>query len=84
MVRSNRSFVGAAARKSHASHTPCEHPELAFAWCVRGARLASRCGGRRSIRPRHCARFQKPCTMMRLKRPSVVAAARRLRAFHAN
>eukprot|EP00974_Lingulodinium_polyedra_P073463 7112249-Lingulodinium_polyedra.AAC.1 len=28
MMRSNRPFAAAAARKSHASHTPCEHQFL--------------------------------------------------------
>eukprot|EP00974_Lingulodinium_polyedra_P102141 9890787-Lingulodinium_polyedra.AAC.1 len=38
MMRSNRSFAGAAARTSHASRAAREHQKLAFAWCVRGVR----------------------------------------------
>eukprot|EP00974_Lingulodinium_polyedra_P088137 8546344-Lingulodinium_polyedra.AAC.1 len=55
-------------------------PKLAFAWSARGARFASRCGGRRSIRPHHCARFEKPCTTMRSNRLSAAAAARKSHA----
>eukprot|EP00974_Lingulodinium_polyedra_P070214 6794191-Lingulodinium_polyedra.AAC.1 len=58
MMRSNRPFAGATACKSHASHTPREHQQLAFARRARGVRCACRCGDRRSIQPHHCARFQ--------------------------
>eukprot|EP00974_Lingulodinium_polyedra_P041238 3961575-Lingulodinium_polyedra.AAC.1 len=58
MMRSSRSSAAVAARESHASRTPCEHPELVFAWCARRVRFASLRGGRRSVRPHHCARFQ--------------------------
>eukprot|EP00974_Lingulodinium_polyedra_P105365 10202289-Lingulodinium_polyedra.AAC.1 len=45
-------------------------------------RLASRCGGRRSIRPYHCARSLKPCTMMRSNRPRTAATPRESHASH--
>eukprot|EP00974_Lingulodinium_polyedra_P068582 6642057-Lingulodinium_polyedra.AAC.1 len=49
-------------------------------------RFSSRCGGRPSTRPHHCARFQKPCDMIRSNRPSAVATARTSHAhrLHAN
>eukprot|EP00974_Lingulodinium_polyedra_P111111 10745819-Lingulodinium_polyedra.AAC.1 len=65
MMRLNRPLAATAVRTSHASRTPCEHHLLAFAWCVQGMRFASRCGGSRSIPPHHCARFSKPCAMLR-------------------
>eukprot|EP00974_Lingulodinium_polyedra_P033365 3206960-Lingulodinium_polyedra.AAC.1 len=67
-MRSNRPLAAAAASKSRALLTPCEHQFLAFAWCLRRARLASRCGGGRSIRPHLCATFDKRCTKMRSNR----------------
>eukprot|EP00974_Lingulodinium_polyedra_P079323 7683523-Lingulodinium_polyedra.AAC.1 len=45
-------------------------------------RFASRCGGRRSIRRHHCARFLKPCAIMRSNRPFAVADARESHASH--
>eukprot|EP00974_Lingulodinium_polyedra_P114494 11085498-Lingulodinium_polyedra.AAC.1 len=63
-MHSNQPPAAATAHELHASHTLCEHQSLAFAWRARGARFASRCDGRRSIRPQHCARFLKPCRMM--------------------
>eukprot|EP00974_Lingulodinium_polyedra_P028352 2734686-Lingulodinium_polyedra.AAC.1 len=55
---------------------------MAFAWNARHVRFASRCGGRRSTRPHHCARFQTSCTMMRSNRPSAAASARKSHASH--
>eukprot|EP00974_Lingulodinium_polyedra_P065087 6292312-Lingulodinium_polyedra.AAC.1 len=43
-------------------------------------RFASRRGGRWSIRPHHCARFSKPCTMMQSSRPYAVTAAHKSHA----
>eukprot|EP00974_Lingulodinium_polyedra_P024311 2354896-Lingulodinium_polyedra.AAC.1 len=68
MMRSNRPRAATAARKSCASHTPCERPFLVFAWSARGVRFASRCGGAQSIRSHYCARFMKPRAMMRPNR----------------
>eukprot|EP00974_Lingulodinium_polyedra_P009332 893766-Lingulodinium_polyedra.AAC.1 len=36
MMRSNRQFATATARKSHASHTPCKRQN----WCLHGVRDA--------------------------------------------
>eukprot|EP00974_Lingulodinium_polyedra_P065921 6377344-Lingulodinium_polyedra.AAC.1 len=48
-------------------------------------RLASRCGGGRSIQPHHRAAFRKRNGMMRPNRPSAAATARKshARALHA-
>eukprot|EP00974_Lingulodinium_polyedra_P050371 4843443-Lingulodinium_polyedra.AAC.1 len=54
-MRSNRQFAAAAACKSHVSRAPCKHQFLVSSWCARGVRSASRCGGRWSFRPDHCA-----------------------------
>eukprot|EP00974_Lingulodinium_polyedra_P102850 9957366-Lingulodinium_polyedra.AAC.1 len=53
--------------------------------CAR-VRFTSRRGGGRSIRPHHCARFLKPCAMLRSKRLSTTTAARKshARVLHAN
>eukprot|EP00974_Lingulodinium_polyedra_P123662 11187665-Lingulodinium_polyedra.AAC.1 len=37
----------------------------------------SRCGNEQSIRPHHCATRQKRCAMMRSRRPSAAATARK-------
>eukprot|EP00974_Lingulodinium_polyedra_P089945 8721291-Lingulodinium_polyedra.AAC.1 len=60
-------------------------PKLAFARSARGVRFASRCGGKRTTRWHHCARFLTR-TMMRSHRPCDVATARKLhaRALHAD
>eukprot|EP00974_Lingulodinium_polyedra_P106732 10333285-Lingulodinium_polyedra.AAC.1 len=49
---------------------------MAFAWRARNVRVASRCGGRRSIRPHHCVTVAKRYTMMRSNRPSATRTAR--------
>eukprot|EP00974_Lingulodinium_polyedra_P012612 1220629-Lingulodinium_polyedra.AAC.1 len=48
-------------------------------------RLANRYDDARSIRPHHCAKFCKRCTMARLSRQSAAATARwsHARALHA-
>eukprot|EP00974_Lingulodinium_polyedra_P041003 3940320-Lingulodinium_polyedra.AAC.1 len=43
-------------------------------------RFASRCGGRRSIQPHHCARVLKSCAMVRSSRPSAAKVARKSHA----
>eukprot|EP00974_Lingulodinium_polyedra_P090218 8749171-Lingulodinium_polyedra.AAC.1 len=43
MMRSNRPSAAATARESHASHTPCEHQFLVFAWRAQRVQFASRC-----------------------------------------
>eukprot|EP00974_Lingulodinium_polyedra_P122801 11184267-Lingulodinium_polyedra.AAC.1 len=60
-------------------------PFLVVAWCARGVRFASRCGGAQSIRPHLCAAFETRYAKMRLNRPSATAAARKphVCAFHA-
>eukprot|EP00974_Lingulodinium_polyedra_P044867 4304574-Lingulodinium_polyedra.AAC.1 len=47
--------------------------------------FASLCCSGRSIRPHHCAPFQKRCVVMRSNQPTVVTAVRKphARAFHA-
>eukprot|EP00974_Lingulodinium_polyedra_P103476 10019454-Lingulodinium_polyedra.AAC.1 len=42
MMRLRPLFAGMAARISHATHTPCEHQFLVFAWCARRVRNARR------------------------------------------
>eukprot|EP00974_Lingulodinium_polyedra_P087537 8484336-Lingulodinium_polyedra.AAC.1 len=44
MMRPNRPSVAAAARKSHASRTPCGRHVLVFVRSVRDVRFAGRCG----------------------------------------
>eukprot|EP00974_Lingulodinium_polyedra_P120091 11173701-Lingulodinium_polyedra.AAC.1 len=55
---SNRLPAAAAARKPH-DRARRANIMLVFAWCARGVRFASRCGGRRSFRPHHGAPFLK-------------------------
>eukprot|EP00974_Lingulodinium_polyedra_P031366 3020069-Lingulodinium_polyedra.AAC.1 len=63
-MHSNLPSSAATARRLHASRTPREHQTLAFAWCLRCVRFASRCGGEWSIRPHLCATFEKRCATM--------------------
>eukprot|EP00974_Lingulodinium_polyedra_P047977 4606931-Lingulodinium_polyedra.AAC.1 len=44
-TRSRSLSAATAARILRASHAPCEHHFLAFAWRARRAQNANRCGG---------------------------------------
>eukprot|EP00974_Lingulodinium_polyedra_P069846 6758393-Lingulodinium_polyedra.AAC.1 len=70
-MRSNRRSAATTAHKSHAHVLHMERARV---------RLASRCGGRPSIRPHHCARFRKPCTMMRSSRPFITTTTHKSHA----
>eukprot|EP00974_Lingulodinium_polyedra_P072106 6979685-Lingulodinium_polyedra.AAC.1 len=56
---------------------------MVFAWCARGVQFASRCSGRRSIRPHYCVAFAKRYTMMRSNRVYATTTARKSRASRA-